>query len=1332
MSWTLTNRPSRNGFTLRVLIFFCIVAADLLAAGETRFEHIGEQQGLMQRHITTLFQDRRGFLWIGTSDGLNRYDGYEFTTFRFDPLDPTAISGNNIDLIYEDRSGYLWIITSGGGINRFNPAGETFTHFHHSPEDSGSLSNDDVSAILEDRAGNLWIGTNGGGLNLLDRESGRFVRVRHDPANPHSLSSNFVSAMLADRQGDIWIGTSGGGLNKMVLPGADSGTGTLLRQDGHADASGLKFIRFYAPGPAYLPAIFDSVQALISRNRHISAIQPPPGAHELGDFFRIENPGDAVIVAMGYSDAFGMTDYGWIEDGANQSVLWEMNYQGSTLFGGKSQRRIQVDLVHLAPGTYHLRYRSSRRNSGLGDGPEQSLWGIQLLQIDPGQKQFFEKQLRRREVPNWLPHNWITALYEDPQGNIWIGTAGGLARLNRSNPGAETFTVFAHEPGNPHSLSGNYVVTLYPFTAGNIPFLAILTSSNDLDILDVRSDQLYRVNTFAGENSPSRDGEKITALWSDSREKLWVGTAFRGLRCLRVLTGRSGDPSPSGASPVRFEQTELRREPGNAHSLSDNAITAILEDRSGILWFGTARGGLSRLNRQQMKFRHIPALPQEDVSAVMAQSLSHPVVTAIVEERDEVLWVGTYGGGLNRLERSRLAGAGPVFTCRFFRHDPADPNSLPGDRVSALYQDQSGNLWVGTHGAGLARMVSGENGRVQFVRYPHQPQTANSLAGNDVNTIYEDQFGQLWIGTNSGLSKFDRLTHRFINYRYEVSNPHSLSDNEVWSIYEDSYSQGKTLWIGTRAGGINKFDRRNNRFIRYTRDFDDPHSLNNPAVLSIYQDRAGNLWFGTYSGGLNKFDRESETFTFFTERNGLANNMIFGILEDRQGNLWLSTNNGLSKFDPQTLAVQNFDVNDGLQANEFSPGAYCLTRRGEMFFGGINGISWFYPDSVVQNSHVPPVVLTGFSVLGNRRDERLSTAQFYQQPIELDYRDNFLSFEFAALDFTNPTKNRYAYRLSGVNEGWVDNGSRRFINFTNLAPGQYEFRVKGSNNDGVWNETGAAVWIIIHPPFWKAWWFITLCAAALVIAGAFLVNWRIQQKLARLMEIEQIRLQERERVRAKAAHDFHDELGHKLTKIALFSEIVKRNLQQASDLTGAPEVMDYLTRIGETAKGLTGGMRDFIWTLDPGRDSLYEVGVRLKDFGDELFDKTGVHFRVEGISPALEKIRLTTDWRRHLTLIFKEAMNNALKHAYCRNVVLSISLENGRLLMILRDDGKGMPEFRPNGSPGTDNSGDNLSTGNGLKNMRMRAQKISGTVDFLPNLPRGTQVQFSAAVPAAN
>ncbi|MFP4576974.1 MAG: histidine kinase dimerization/phosphoacceptor domain -containing protein, partial [Coleofasciculus sp.] len=290
-------------------------------------------------------------------------------------------------------------------------------------------------------------------------------------------------------------------------------------------------------------------------------------------------------------------------------------------------------------------------------------------------------------------------------------------------------------------------------------------------------------------------------------------------------------------------------------------------------------------------------------------------------------------------------------------------------------------------------------------------------------------------------------------------------------------------------GGLNKFERETEKFTRYTHDPNNPNSLSYDRVLSINEYPAGTLWLGTYGGGLNKFDIATETFTHYTENDGLPSNSVVGILADDNGNLWLSTGNGLSKFNPEAETFRNYDVGDGLQGNEFDGvKAYAKTKDGAMLFGGLNGLNLFYPDQVKDNPHIPPIVITDFRIFD--QTVKLNPAISVAKNIKLSYKDKFFSFKFAALDYTNPEKNQYAYKLEGFDQDWIYSGTRRYASYTNLDPGTYRFRVKGSNNDRVWNEEGTSLTIKITPPPWKTGWAYTIYGIAIFGAIYGYVQWK--------------------------------------------------------------------------------------------------------------------------------------------------------------------------------------------------------------------------------------------------
>lgn len=1125
-------------------ICFLTISGAVLAQS-SGFERIGTGQGLLQSLITVIHQDQNGFLWVGTSDGLCRYDGYQFITYRFDPFDPAAISGNYIEAIFESN-GRLWIRTSGGGINYYDPATAGFEHFYHDAQDVNSLSHDEVNCVLQDRQGNIWLATGGGGLNLFNPHARNFVRIENIGPDKHRLMSNNVVKIFEDDHGKLWFGTAAG----------------------------------------------------------LSCLARPP------------------------------------------AELWDL-------------------LLHRPAGQqFPLNFKHwQQSSSGLVS----------------------------------LSDNLVTDIFQDVNSNLWVATANGLNRIMLADS-LNQLTVYLHHPEDSATISGNRISEIFPAYADSL--IWVKTAGGDLDLVNIHTglaDQVSLQNNYPP--------VKVDRLLIDSRGKQWFTTLENGLGCFQsVKNGRT----------VTLQNFNSNKPDAG---ITDDHITAIFEDRSGIIWVGTQRAGLHKLNLRKRKFRHLRREPDQN------RGLSSNLITAILADDSNQVWIGTANAGLNVLRRQ----PGKNERITHLRHQPGTIHSLASDQITALFQDRRSNIWIGTNGAGLNRYQPRSG---KFQHFTHDPQNSNSLSGNIINTIYEDQYGQMWIGTRTGLAKLDKFTGKITRYPHRSDDVNSLSHDDVWAIYEDYHSNGRTLWIGTRGGGLNRFDRNNQQFVRYTREFDNPTSLNNPAILSIFQDTAGNLWFGTYSGGLNQFNRISEEFSYFTERDGLASNMIFGILEDRQNHLWLSTNKGLSRFNPASIDslqrpfVQNYDVYDGLQANEFTPNAYAKTADGEMFFGGVNGLTSFYPDSIDDNPFIPPLAITSMQIFDQPASQRMAEAQSRHSAVELSPNENFIAFEFSALDFTNPRKNRYAYRLEGVDEQWVAAGQRRYASYTNLDPGKYRFIVKGSNNDGVWNEAGTSLEIILHPPFWRTWWFYLLVTAILSVIAITIHRYRLRHKIRRLMEIEQIRSQENEKVRAKAAQDFHDELGHKLTKISLFSEILKRNTNGEN-----PDATTYLDRINATAKSLSGGMRDFIWTLDPGKDTLHEVALRLRDFGDDLFDKTGMAFRMEGVGSDLQRVQLDMDWRRHITLIFKEAMNNALKHSRCKNVTLAFSLSGRRIVIALSDDGVGIPQQVLPVADSEDEPDTTITgRGNGVNNMQFRARKIGGKLDIAPGKPGGTLIRLTADI----
>jgi ligand-binding sensor domain-containing protein/nitrate/nitrite-specific signal transduction histidine kinase len=768
-------------------------------------------------------------------------------------------------------------------------------------------------------------------------------------------------------------------------------------------------------------------------------------------------------------------------------------------------------------------------------------------------------------VNNSLTHNFVRAVYQDREGMLWIGTnGGGLDRLDRDK---ELFTHFRNDPTDPHSLSNDTVQAIYQDREG---VLWIGTFGGGLNKFDPDTEQFTR---YQHNNFPySLGNSNVWAIYEDREGVLWIGTdngldkferdqeqfvhyrndardqyslSSNSVRAIyqdhegALWVGTTGGLNKFDRARDRF--TRHRYDGTRSHNLMDYAVHSIYQDQEGLLWIGTETGldSFDRAKRQCTHYQNDPGNPH---------SLSNDYVWSIYQDREGILWFGTYGGGVNKLDRS-------IERFAHYQTDVRDSYSLNDDSIWSIYQDREGVLWLGTAGGGLHRF---DRDRERFTSYQNVFWDLNSLAHNSVRAIYEDHEGTLWMGTDNGLDRFERQTGHFVHYQHEVRDSHSLSHNAVRVIYEDREG---TLWIGTYGGGLNRFDQDQEQFTHYQHD-DDPHSLINDYVRAIYQDRegtlwigtdgglsafehdegrfihyrasqdphslssnrilsihkgpSGTLWIGTFGGGINKFNRKAGTFEHYREGDGLPNDVVYGILDDGEF-LWLSTNKGLSKFDPRTETFRNYDASNGLQSNEFNAGAYHKSSSGEMFFGGINGFNAFYPGEVGQdNPYVPPVVLTLLQQGGE--DVEVGGAIESVKEITFRWPNNFFEFEFAALSYSQPEKNRYAYMLQGFDKDWTNAGTRRFGKYTNLPGGTYTLRVKGSNNDGVWNEQGALLAITIVPPFWETQWFIG--TITLVLVGSLIGGYRLRVSNieARNRELED-QVEERTRALEERAYE---------------------------------------------------------------------------------------------------------------------------------------------------------------------------------------------------------------------
>lgn len=903
----------------------------------------------------------------------------------------------------------------------------------------------------------------------------------------------------------------------------------------------------------------------------------------------------------------------------------------------------------------------------IAKGKDNSLWigtwGKGLIKFDKKK----EEIQHYHYIPgkqNGLKTNRIKSILVDDDF-VWVGTIGdGLYKLVDKDADI-VFVNYSNQKNKNGSISDNRIVTLFKDQNKNLWVgtyeggLNKLSYQHQIPEPDNSSFEHYKNDPL---NKNSLSGNTVTSIIQDRYGLLWIGTFGGGLDQF--------DPSKNTFKNYRHEAEA-------ASSLSKNDVLCILEDASGTIWVGAHLGrGLNKLERQTIKFKQV----NRDVKG--QKGLNDDVVWSIVSDDNDELWLGTYKGGLNKWNRK-------IGKFSYYRNDPLNANSISDNHIRSIADD--GNyLLLGTYNYGL-NIFNKNTGAVK--RYLHDPSDSASLGANQVQCVFIDSEKNYWIGTFGGGLNLVTNTRdfpaglKFYRYKNDPDNPFSLSDDRIYTIYEDLDG---IMWIGTFGGGLNKFDKKNQQFISYKNIIGDEYSLSDNRVMNIYEDDSGYLWIGTYGGGMLRFDKRKEIFKRYNEKNQLTSSVVYGIIEDGNGNLWMSTDNGLFKFNLKTELFTQYDLHDGLQSLEFSGGAYFKSRKGEMFFGGVNGFNYFYPDSIKDNYYVPPVVISTVRIFNELVKGEIDT-------INVSYNQNFFSVEFASLDYTYSPGNQYAYMLEGFETEWhyVDS-RRRIANYTNLAPGNYIFRVRGSNNDGVWNNVGAKLYLNILPPFWQTWWFISLS----VLAAALIIYYLSTIRYRNLLAIEKLK--------SKLSADLHDNVGAGLTEISILSELTSHEIKSVSNNSS-----QRLLVISDKARMLIDNMSDIVWVVNPQRDSFYHLILRLKDTYSDLLNSMDISFGTVNIEK-FSGIKLPMDYKQNLYSIFKEAINNSIKHSKCKKIILEANLIKDNLELSVKDDGIGLDLEK-------------IKYGNGIQNMKNRAKVINGELEITSSV-EGTTVRYSGKI----
>jgi|GEM_PF-6245571 len=650
----------------------------------------------------------------------------------------------------------------------------------------------------------------------------------------------------------------------------------------------------------------------------------------------------------------------------------------------------------------------------------------------------------------------IKSIFEDSKGNLWVSVINeGISLYNRQN---RTFSHFLHDEKNSRSLSSNTINEVFEDSRHHI-WLA--TNGGGLDMLDEKQQGFLHFK-HDDNNRNSLEKNVVLAINEDTENNLWVSTENGGISLFNYSTG----------SFSTYQHDEIDKE-----SISNNSIYCIYRDNKGNMWLGNFAGWVDMAMHDKLLFTHYKHM-------MSSNSLCNNQVLSIMEDSKNQLWIGTDGGGLDIFDPQTNG-----FT--HYRYNKKNPNSISSDNVLCTMEDSKGNTWIGTWIGGITVM----NRQKKVTGYfKHDPSNAGSLANNNAWKIFEDSHKRIWIGTyGGGLDLLNADGKTFTHYRNNPANGNSIAAENIINIYEDSEGY---LWLSSESKGLDRFDTHTQQFTHFVHD-DSKNSISNTYVNSVIERNDGNLWIGTMNG-LNCYNKKSGQFRVFTTADGLAGDYVFGVLEDDSNNLWISTNRGISCLHLNTGRFENFGITEGLQSDEFKQLAFCKTRSGMMYFGGINGFNQFFPGSIRKTSYDPPLVVTNFTIFNKQVPIQVSDGEASPlkqsitetKCITLPYSSSVFSLEFASLNYTDNAKKKYTYMLEGFDQTWNEAGTARSATYTNLDPGTYIFKIRGIDNQDNMSAKTTMMTIVIKPPFWLTWWFkLALCVA---VTGAVIGIYRVR------------------------------------------------------------------------------------------------------------------------------------------------------------------------------------------------------------------------------------------------
>jgi len=912
-----------------------------------------------------------------------------------------------------------------------------------------------------------------------------------------------------------------------------------------------------------------------------------------------------------------------------------------------------------------------------------------------------EKRLRFESltIDNGLSQGMINCILQDRYGFMWFATKDGLNRYDGYN-----FVVYKHDPSNSKSISDNYINWVFEDSKGRF---WIGTASRGLDLFDRNSETFQHFTVL--KNSNSITNNQIQSIGEDENGMLWIICNNHQVSTLTIKNenGKAVFTFKKNAGDfISIKKRKIRyaANPNNDHLNKLVTATDTLFIHKAKLFSKSKSNIITKLLPENQNFDKY-----------------FSIINNIYQDASGVIWLGTKGYGIlkynSNVNKFHLTNTASVYFIAPMKNNNVLVNGGGKDYLQ-IYDKKDLTLkdWLNPDIPQFSNAISNEDGildgaleeedgafwisKQQLINIELNSKKINqfpiSKSSDFAFPIFLSSKKEVCFGSNNAFCVFNKDTKAIKKYLYP-SNSSNDPYKFIQTIYED---KNHLFWLGT-TDGLYQFNSTNQSWKLFSNDPYNSNSLSSDLIFTICPDPLlpdSFLWIGT-NGGLNKFNMGTGNCLRFTEKNGLINNVVYGVLSDQFNNLWMSTNKGLARFSTSTNQFKNFEIHNGLQSNEFNRYAYCKTNDGTMFFGGINGFNYFNPNEIKDNTFNPQVQITDFklnnqTVTFDLASELLTQPIYLTKKLTLDYKNNVITFDFAAFDFAAPVENKFQYKLVGFNNNWLSTNNNHSATYTNLYPGTYYFMVRGSNSDGVWSKNECTLKLVILPPWYMTWWFIFSMLLLL-----FLIIYSLYKY--RLNEANKLHL-----IRNRIAADLHDEIGSTLSSISLFSEVVKLKSK-----TKMPEITPMLNRISSNIDEMMEAMNDIVWTINSHNDDFENILIRMRSNASELFEAKGYEFQFN-FDKKLFSVKLGMVARKNVYLVFKEAINNIVKYANGTSVAITISISKNEITLLIEDNGIGFETT-------------NASKGNGLNTMKKRATEINGKFSIYSKPGLGTKVKFS-------